>query len=121
MKTQKPATRTLPSPIKFSFYLIGVTVFCFLNWTALRAADNIRAHGLEQRLAEAIAPVADPEPEIEDWMLTAPAATIAETEIALEEWMLTPNAGLVTESEIEVEEWMVNTESWNAPKFLAKK
>ena len=155
MKTTSRNSRTLPSPIRFSIYIIAVAAFCFVNWTALKAADPAEneARSLEARLAEALVPVADPEPVLEDWMLTVPESEIrleswmltfaedylaanAESEIRLENWMLT-----VTESEIAleswmvdcdefqgteetapaVEEWMVNTASWTAPEFLAKK
>ena len=102
MKTTSRTSRTLPSPIRFSIYILAVAVFCFVNWTALKAADpaDNEAGSLETRLAEALVPVADPEPELEDWMLT-----IAED----------------TETELTVEEWMVTTSSWINADILAKK
>ena len=64
MKTTSRTSRTLPSPFKFSIYLLAVAVFCFINWTALRAGDpaNNENSSLEARLADALVPVADPEP-----------------------------------------------------------
>jgi hypothetical protein len=120
MKTTSRTSRILPSPIRFSIYIIAVAAFCFVNWTALKAADpaDDEAPSLEARLAEALVPVADPEPELEDWMLIVPEnynTVVAESEIILENWMLTFADEYVaanTESEIRLESWMLTvTES----------
>ncbi len=71
MKTTKRSNRSLPSPVKFSIYLIAFAVVCFINWTALKASDPepVEVKSLESRLAAALVPAADPEPRLEDWML----------------------------------------------------
>ena len=106
MKTKKNSNRSLPSPAIFSICLLAVAVFCFLNWTALKAADplNGKANTLEERLAEALEPAEEPALVLEDWMLTVPAGQFADN----------------AESEVAFEDWMVSTTSWTTSGFLAK-
>lgn len=116
MKTQKQTNPTLPSPVKFSFYLLAVALVCFLNWNALKASDPVdgKTETLSARLEAALVPVAETEIELEDWMLEVNdnlVAENAESEIALEDWMLEVNDNLVaenTESEIALENWMLS-------------
>ena len=143
MKTQKNTNPTLPSPVKFSIYLIVVAAVCFLNWNALKASDsdNGEVNTFEARLEAALVPVNEPAIELEDWMLNGEAyqfAESAEPQIALEDWMLTFNENLIADSEESeivladwmlivpdpapaIEEWMVNTETWANLDFLATK
>jgi hypothetical protein len=91
--TKRSSSKTLPSPIKVSIYLLVVAVCCFINWTVLRAGDPVNSvsNSLEERLAAALVPETDPEPALEDWMLTFAhdyVADNAESEIALENWMV---------------------------------
>jgi hypothetical protein len=149
--TKRSSSKTLPSPIKVSIYLLVVAVCCFINWTVLRAGDPVNSvsNSLEERLAAALVPETDPEPALEDWMLTFADAYIAdnaESEIALEDWMLTFAHDYVAdnaeseialenwmvdrlefigaeeiETEPAVEEWMVNTSSWIEFLYMARK
>ncbi len=107
MKTTKRSNQTLPSPFKFSIYLFAVAVFCFVNWTALRAeepAENM-TWTLEDRLTEALIEEADPEMQLEDWMVDYSEFCHAED----------------NETEPSLKEWMVNTSSWTTIDLLAKK
>jgi hypothetical protein len=113
--TKRSSSKTLPSPIKVSIYLLVVAVCCFINWTVLRAGDPVNSvsNSLEERLAAALVPETDPEPALEDWMLTFAdeyLAVNAESEIALEEWMLSFADAYIAdnaESEIALEDWML--------------
>jgi hypothetical protein len=132
MKTQKNSNPNLPSPVKFSVYLLVVAAVCFLNWSALKASDNEKADAntLETRLEAALVPVAEAEIELEDWMLNIADEVAIETEIELEDWMLeVPERKLVLRNyhlaEVAdpapvIEDWMVNTETWANIEFLAE-
>ena len=140
MKTQKHSNRTLPSPVKFSFYLLAVVALCLLNWNALKASDAINGDPmtLEARLEAALVPVVETAIELEDWMLNIADEVAVESEIVLEDWMLTFDNNLIAdneESEIvladwmlivpdpspAIEDWMVNTDSWFKVEFMATK
>ncbi len=71
MKTQNNTTQILPSPVKFSIYLIAVALVCFLNWNALNASDYIYVETeiMEARLDAALVPVTENEIVLEEWML----------------------------------------------------
>ena len=53
-------------------YLVLVSALSILNYMSLSANDPgySQVKSLEIRLAEALEPVADPEHELEDWLLT---------------------------------------------------
>jgi hypothetical protein len=128
MKTTAKSNSSLPSPIRFSAYIFAVTVFCFINWTFLKAGDPIQNNTLspDQSIAEAIVEEADPEPVLENWMLTINTgmrAEATEQEIALSTWMIDYHvfAGTETAEEPALEEWMVNLGDWENNDFLAKK
>ena len=129
MKTTNETKRDFPKPFRFALYLLTVSAFCFLNWMAIYAGDPVTEYSrnLENRLAAALIVDIDPEPVLEDWMLTFSDDYIAdnsEPEIALESWMVDYNefchAG-ETEPEQIFEEWMVNTADWVKIEFLATK
>lgn len=70
MKTISNSKRRFPKPIKFAMYLVLVATFGFLNWMSTYANDSeMEERSLETRLAEALIPEADPEPELEPWLL----------------------------------------------------
>ena len=130
MKTQKNTNPTLPSPVKFSFYLLAVALVCFLNWNALKASDPVdgKTETLAARLEAALVPVAEEEIELEDWMLTISDEIAAESEIVLEDWMLSFDEIVLADWMLVVpdpapaiEEWMVNTDSWFKVEFMATK
>ena len=72
MKTISNSKRRFPKPIKFAMYLVLVSALGFLNWMTINANDPgmEERRSLEIRLAEALIPVPDPEPELEGWLLT---------------------------------------------------
>ena len=151
MKTTNETKRDFPKPFRFALYLLTVSAFCFLNWMAIYAGDPVTEYSrnLEIRLAAALIVDIDPEPVLEDWMLSFSddyTAANAESEITLEDWMLTfsddyiadnsePEIALEswmvdynefchageTEPEQIFEEWMVNTSDWIKIEFLATK
>ena len=88
MKTQKNSNPTLPSPFKFSFYILAVAALCFLNWNALKASDVVdgETETLAARLEAALVPVLETAIELEDWMLNT--FEFGNRTIALEDWML---------------------------------
>ena len=70
MKTISNSKRRFPKPIKFAMYLVLVATLGFLNWITTYANDSeVEERSLETRLAEALIPETDPEPELEAWIL----------------------------------------------------
>lgn len=118
MKTQANTNPTLPSPVKFSIYVIVVALVCFFNWNALKASDYPKeeSQSLEARLEAALIPVAENEIILEDWMLHIADDLALESEIVLEDWML-----IVPDPAPAIEDWMVNTETWVQIEFMATK
>ena len=124
MKTTKRTSRTLPSLFRVSIYLILVAIFCLFNWTVLHAQNPGAGanSSLEERLADALVPVAEPELAIEDWMLTFAndhEAVPVEEAIALEDWMLNFSDDFLAknaESEIRIEPWMVDQDEFLSVK-----
>jgi len=140
MKTQKTSNPNLPSPVKFSIYIIAVALLGLLNWNALKASDpeSDETKTLKVRLEAALVPVVETEIVLEDWMLTFSNEVAFEDEIELEDWMLNVDENLITDAaELEIaledwmlivpdpapaiEDWMVNTETWASAEYLAKK
>ncbi|MCK4748152.1 MAG: hypothetical protein KAT15_13980, partial [Bacteroidales bacterium] len=72
MKTTNETKRDFPKPFRFALYLLTVSAICFLNWMAIYAGDPVpeNSRNLENRLAAALIIESDPEPVLEDWMLT---------------------------------------------------
>ena len=126
MKTQKHSNPTLPSPVKFSFYLLAVVALCLLNWNALKATDVVdgETKTLEARLEAALVPVTETEIELEDWMLTIANEVTVESEIVLEDWMINRFDAVLAEvadPPPAIEDWMINTETWASVVFMATK
>ena len=120
MKTTSKTKRDFPKPFRFAIYLFAVIVFCFLNWVTTYAGDpeTEKAQTLESRLAAVLVLEADPEPELEDWMLSFNDEVLAEfedEEAVPEAWMLDPAYFvipdyLIVEKEEEpvLEDWMLD-------------
>ena len=72
MKTINNTNKRFPKPFKLMMYLVLVSALSILNYMSLSANDPgyNQVKSLEIRLAEALEPVADPEHELEDWLLT---------------------------------------------------
>lgn len=111
MKTINNSNKRFPRPFKFAMYLVLVSALCFLNYMTLSANDPgyNQVKSLEIRLAEALVPVADPEHELEDWILTFSQnldVENKETEINLET-RLAEALKPVADPEPEIGEWML--------------
>ncbi len=102
MKTINKNKSSFPRPFKFSIYLIVVTIVGFMNWVAISANDprTETTPTIETRLAEALVPLSDPEPELEDWLLSF-SYTILESRL---DEALNP----VDDMEPELEDWLLN-------------
>lgn len=111
MKTISNSNGKFPKPFKFAMYLAMVMVIGFLNFMSLSANDPgyNQVRSLEVRLSEALVPAADPEIELEDWILTFSDQSMKEnkeTKIRLETRLadaLKPAA----DPEPEIENWML--------------
>ncbi len=111
MKTINNTNKRFPRPFKFAMYLVLVSALCFLNYMTLSANDPgyTQVKSLEIRLAEALVPLADPEHELEDWILTFSQNIDAEnneTKINLET-RLTEALKPVADPEPEIGEWLL--------------
>jgi hypothetical protein len=102
MKTINKNKSSFPRPFRFAIYLIVVTIVGFMNWVAISANDPERetTPNLETRLAEALVPLSDPEPELEDWLLSF-SYTILKSRL---DEALNP----VDDLEPELEDWLLN-------------
>jgi hypothetical protein len=112
MKTINKNKSNFPKPYKFTIYLIAVTIAGFMNWVALGANDAGMAptESLETRLADALAPVPDPEPELDDWILSFAddnASKSADSENNLES-RLAEALEPVEDPQPELEDWLLN-------------
>ena len=122
MKTINNSNGKFPKPFKIAMYLVLVAAFSLLNYMSLSANDPgfSSAKSLEMRLEEALIPAADPEIELEDWILTfsdqykeskkenkinietrlkEALKPVADPEPEIEEWMLTLSDDLMKESD----------------------
>ncbi len=111
MKIINNTNKRFPRPFKFAMYLVLVSALCFLNYMTLSANDPgyTQVKSLEIRLAEALVPLADPEHELEDWILTFSQNIDAEnneTKINLET-RLTEALKPVADPEPEIGEWLL--------------
>ena len=115
MKTKKKSNGKLASPFKFTVYLFALSIFCFTNWTDLKASDSLKSNAnlLEERLSAILDDESDPQTVLEDWMLSfknPQLVEVVEEDLKLESWMFDLSANKITASEPELtlEEWMVN-------------
>ena len=115
MKTKKKSNGKLASPFKFTLYIFAFAVFCFTNWTDLKASNSLESNttSIEEGLSSVLADEADPQPVLEDWMLcfcNPHLVEAIEEDLKLESWMFDLSANNITASEPELilEEWMVN-------------
>ncbi|HEC43565.1 MAG TPA: hypothetical protein ENI20_12135 [Bacteroides sp.] len=92
MKTKRSKSRELPQPIKILFFICGIAAVCLPNWIALKAGKPVTDPAeLVNSFADIIVIEADPEIELEDWMLSFDEFHIVadvEPELKLEDWML---------------------------------
>jgi len=81
MKTINKNKSSFPRPFRFAIFLIVVTIVGFMNWVAISANDprTETTPNIETRLAEALVPLSDPEPELEDWIMSISANIIGES------------------------------------------
>ena len=102
MKTINKNKSSFPRPFRFAIYLIVVTIVGFMNWVTINANDprTETTPNIETRLAEALVPLSDPEPELEDWLLSL-SDTILESRL---DEALDP----VDDLEPELEDWLLN-------------
>ncbi len=128
MKTTTRSSRSLPSPLKFSFYLLVVTAFCFLNWTFLKAGDPVQHdnESLESMIVEAMLEELVPETGSGDLVSTPVVNSYPETHeqtLELEAWMFSYEAFSMVEAESDptLEDWMINASAWSAPEYIASK
>ncbi len=72
MKTISNNNSKFPKPFRFTIYVIVVTIVGFMNWITANANDPVMetTMSLESRLADALIPITDQEPELEDWILS---------------------------------------------------
>jgi hypothetical protein len=111
MKTISDTKKRFPKPMKFAMYLVLVSAFCLLNYMTTYANDPgyKQVKSLEIRLAEALVPLADPEQELEDWILTFSnniAAENDETKTDLES-RLAEALKPIADHEPEIGEWLL--------------
>jgi len=112
MKTINKNKSNFPRPFRFAIYILLVTIVGFMNWAVIYANDPPRnaTPSIEIRLAEALAPLSDPEPELEEWIMSFSANIINESvesdnniEIRLAK-ALEP----VEDPQSELEDWLLN-------------
>lgn len=112
MKTISNNNSKFPKPFRFTIYLIVVTVIGLMNWMTLSANDPgmVTTKSLESRLAEAIIPIPEPEPELEDWILTLSANIINESDESISslETRLAEALEPVEDPEPALEDWLLN-------------
>ena len=112
MKTINKNKSSFPRPFKFAIYLTAVTIVGFMNWMALSANDPAieSTQAFETRLAEALAPLSDPEPALEDWIMSFSDNFISES-IESEtniETRLAEALEPVEDPQPELEDWLLN-------------
>jgi hypothetical protein len=112
MKTINKNTSRFPKPFKFAIYLFVVTIVGFMNWAITYANDPIMEDTptIETRLAEALAPLPDPEPELEDWLLALSGnmISVGQEENTSLESRLDEALNPVDDPEPELEDWLLN-------------
>jgi hypothetical protein len=112
MKTINNNNSKFPKPFRFTIYLIVVTVVGFMNWISINANDPSMktARSLESRLAEALIPVPEQEPELEDWILSLSDNLTTEIDKSKSdlETRLADALEPVEDPEPELEDWIMN-------------
>jgi hypothetical protein len=112
MKTMNHNKSQFPKPFRFTVYLIVVTVVGFMNWMATNANDGgiETTLSLESRLAEALVPLTEKEPELEDWILSLSENIGKEGDESAStlESRLAEALETVADPEPELEDWIMN-------------
>jgi hypothetical protein len=112
MKTINNNESNFPRPFKFAIYLIAVFIVGLMNWMVSYANDSEMEDvaNIETRLAEALVPLPDPEPELEDWILSLSENMISQSDpsvLSLES-RLAEALEPVEESVPGLEGWLLN-------------
>ena len=112
MKTISNNNSKFPKPFRFTIYLIVVTVVGFMNWMTLNANDPgmETTMTLESRLAEALVPLTEQEPELEDWILSFSEniTSVNNKSKSTLETRLAEALEPVEDPESALEEWLLN-------------
>jgi hypothetical protein len=112
MKTISNNKSTLPKPFRFTIYIIAVTIIGFMNWMASNANDPEMETtiSLEARLAEALIPITEKEPELEDWILSLSESITSESDESKStlETRLAEALEIIDDPEPEIEDWIMN-------------
>ena len=112
MKTINKNKSSFPRPFRFAIYILLVTIVGFMNWVVIYANDPPMdaTPNIEIRLAEALAPLSDPEPELEDWLLALSGTIISDSQEANTnlESRLYEALEPVDDLEPELEDWLLN-------------
>ena len=112
MKTIHKNKSTFPRPFRFAIYLLVVTIVGFMNWVVTYANDpsGVAPPNIETRLAEALIPLSDPEPELEDWLLALSGTIDSDSQEANTnlESRLDEALEPVDDPEPELEDWLLN-------------
>ena len=84
MKTINKNKSSFPKPFRLAIYLIVISIVGLMNWAVTYANDPKMetTPNIEIRLAEALIPISDPEPELEDWILTFSQSIINDSQEA---------------------------------------
>lgn len=112
MKTINKNKSTFPKPFRFAIYLITVIIAGFMNWVVTYANETEREEitSIEIRLREALTPVSDPEPELENWILALSQNIISDNQEANPslESRLAKALEPVDDPAPELEDWLLN-------------
>ena len=114
MKTTNQTTKRFPNGFRITLYVAAVATLGFLNCYILKAGDPEPETNYSISLEAALTVNAEPEIDLEDWMLDFTPDYLVELddeEVVLEDWMLdfTPDYLVeLDDEEIVLEDWMLN-------------
>ena len=114
MTTTNQTTKRFPDGFRMILYIAAVATLGFLNCCMLRAGDPEKDADYTTRLEAALIVDAEPEIELEDWILNFNPGfpvKIEDEDIVLENWMLNLNHDFLVELEDEaiiLEDWMLD-------------
>ena len=112
IKTINKNKSSFPRPFRFAIYLIVVTIVGFMNWITISANDprTEAPPNIETRLAEALVPISDPEPALEDWIMSFSANIINESFESENniETRLAEALEPIDDPQPELEDWLLN-------------
>jgi hypothetical protein len=112
MKTISNNKNRFPKPFRFTIYLFIVIIVGFMNWAFTYADDTGMGEipNLESRLTKALVSIPDPEPELEDWLLSFSHDLNEESNKSKTslEVRLAEAQKPVADPEPELEDWLLN-------------